>query len=107
MSANDRRMEILDFLLIKRRTSLSELQERFSISRSTAKRDIQELMRSYPIDPQQGGGGGIFLADGYRLGMKYFSDSQKELLDKLSETLTGDELATMQGILKTFSKPTK
>jgi len=107
MSANDRRMEILDFLLVKRRTSLAELQERFNISRSTAKRDIQELMRSYPIDPQQGGGGGIFLADGYRLGMKYLSDTQKELLEKLSETLSGEELATIQSILKTFSNPIK
>lgn len=105
MSVNERRMEILDFLLECRRTSISEIQRRFNISRCTAIRDIQELTRSYPIDAQRGVGGGISIKDGYRLGMKYLSEPQRELLEKLSETLSGEELATMQSILKTFSNP--
>lgn len=105
MTANERRMEILNELLEQRVTTLSKLQMRFDISRSTAKRDIQELSCSYPIITTQGGGGGIRMADGYRLGMKYMTSTQTALLEKLSEALTGEELLTMHSILKTFSNP--
>ena len=103
MAVNERRMEILEFLVVHRVTTLSELQIRFNISRSTAKRDIQELTRSYPIESCQGGGGGIFLAEWYRFGKKYLTEAQENLLKKLSENLTGEELALMNDIIETFS----
>lgn len=49
--------------------------------------------------------GGIRIANGFRLGMKYLTVEQSELLEKLSSELTGVELATMQEILKTFKRP--
>ena len=55
----------------------------------------------------KGGGGGVRVMDGYYIGMKYLNSGQAALLEKLSETLSGDELLTMQSILKTFSKPIK
>ena len=45
--------------------------------------------------------------DGYYIGMKYLNSGQAALLEKLFETLSGDELLMMQSILKTFSKPIK
>ena len=68
---------------------------------STMRRDILIRSCSYPITTFQGGGGGIKIAEGYRLGMKY----QKALLERLSESLSGEELVTMHSILKTFSNP--
>ena len=62
------------------------------------------LSCSYPIDTQQGGGGGIFIADGYRLGMKYLTEEQLTLLEKLSKMLCGEELTVMNSIIKTFRK---
>ena len=62
---------------------------------------------SYPITTFQGGGGGIKIAEGYRLGMKYMTSKQKALLERLSESLSGEELVTMHSILKTFSNPVK
>lgn len=106
VTVNERRMKILDVLLQKRQVRLAELQLEFNISKSTAKRDVQELMLSHPIVTSPGKyGGGVRIMDGYRLGMKYLTEKQTALLKKLSENLSGDDLLTMQGILKTFSKP--
>lgn len=107
MTVNERRMKILDVLLQKRQVKLAELQLQFNISRSTAKRDVQELMLSHPIVTFPGKyGGGIRVMDGYRLGMKYMSDAQTALLERLLESLTGDERTLMVEIVQTFRKPT-
>ena len=107
MTVNERRMKILDVLLQKRQVKLAELQLQFNISRSTAKRDVQELMLSHPIVTFPGKyGGGIRVMDGYRLGMKYMSDVQTALLERLLENLTGDERTLMTEIVQTFRKPT-
>ncbi len=42
---------------------------------------------------------------GYRLGMKYLTDEQCNLLEKLSESLVGEDLVLMKAILKTFRRP--
>ena len=104
-STTERRQLVLEYLLNHRFTTLSTLCMEFGVSMSTMRRDILILSCSYPITTIQGGGGGIRIADGYRLGMKYMTSKQTFLLEKLSELLSGDELVTMQGILKTFSNP--
>ena len=104
-NTTERRQEILEYVCQVRHTNLATIMQRFGISRATAIRDIQLLSCSYPIDTQQGGGGGIYIADGFRLGMKYLTDEQITLLEKLSYGLMGDELSTMKQILKTFKKP--
>ena len=37
--------------------------------------------------------------------MKYLSEKQSNLLEKLAVGLTGEDLATMQSILKKFKEP--
>ena len=39
--------------------------------------------------------------------MKYITSKQKALLERLFESLSGEELVTMHSILKTFSNPVK
>ena len=63
------------------------------------------LSCSYPIETQQGGGGGIFIAEGYRLGMKYLTEEQASLLERISETLSGEDLLIVKSIIKTFRRP--
>ena len=48
-------------------------------------------------------GGGVRVADGYYLGRKYLKPDQQELLKRLSENLTGEDLATMNSILSEFA----
>lgn len=104
-NTSERRQMILEYLLEHRETTRFELSNHFNVSLRTIERDILILSCSYPIITIQGGGGGIKIADGYRLGMKYLSESQAALLEQLSETLSGKELEIMQSILKIFSKP--
>ena len=104
-NTSERRQMILEYLLEHRETTRFELSNHFNVSLRTIERDIMILSCSYPIITIQGGGGGIKIADGYRLGMKYLSESQAALLEQLSETLSGKDLEIMQSILKMFSKP--
>ena len=104
-NTSERRQMILEYLLEHRETTRFELFNHFNVSLRTIERDILILSCSYPIITIQGGGGGIKIADGYRLGMKYLSESQAALLEQLSETLSGKDLEIMQSILKIFSKP--
>ena len=101
----ERRQLVLEYLLDQRHTTLDALCKEFEVSMGTMRRDILILSCSYPITTFQGGGGGIKIAEGYRLGMKYMTSKQKALLERFSESLSGEELVTVHSILKTFSNP--
>lgn len=108
MTANERRMEILDVLLCRRKVTISELQNEFCISRSTAKRDIIELSCSYPITTVPGVGGGIRIAEGYYLGRKYLSAEQEDLLERLSGTLAKCDLTSVRiSVTKKSRRPSR
>lgn len=104
-STTDRRQAILEYLIDNRRTTRTDLADRFGVSTRTIERDILVLSCSYPIDTQQGGGGGIFIAEGYRLGRKYLTCDQLKLLEKLSANLSEEELVIMESIIKVFKYP--
>lgn len=103
-STTDRRQMILEHLLDNRHATRKELAEKFGVSTRTIERDVIVLSCSYPIDTQQGVGGGIFIAEGYRLGMRCLTEEQARLLEKLSKNLIGCELDIMNSILKTFNR---
>ena len=104
-SALERRQEILEVLCERRRESVENLATEFGVNERTIRRDIEYMTLSYPIYTVPGKGGGVYVSDGYRLGKKYLTDKQAELLEELSKGLTGNELAVMQSILKTFNEP--
>ena len=106
-NTTERRQLILEYLIENHRTTRDILSNQFHVSARTIERDVLILSCSYPIITIQGCGGGIQIAEGYRLGMKYLTEPQRALLVRLSETLTGEDVATMQSILKTFSKHRK
>lgn len=106
-STTERRQSILEVLCLRRFDTIDHLADEFGVSRRTIRYDLEVLQCSYPIETVKGGGGGIRVMDGYYIGMKYLNSGQAALLEKLSETLSGDELLMMQSILKTFSKPIK
>jgi len=82
----DRMLGILTMLLQNNRISAPTLAEKFEVSRRTISRDIDSLCQArIPIVTQQGGNGGISIAEGYRL-------------DK--SVLTTNELSSMIAALK-------
>ena len=61
---------------------------------------------TYPIYTQHGRGGGVFIVDGFKLGMKYLTDKQLALLNKVALLLTEeDDTITIQSIIVTFKNP--
>lgn len=104
-SAAERRVAILEYLCECRQTTRERLATEFGVSNRTIERDLLVLSCSYPIYTVQGTGGGIFIDEDYRLGKKYLTDTEAALLEQLADKLTGDELGTMQAILKKFKQP--
>ena len=102
-STAERRQMILQ-ALCERRSELAEnLAVEFGVTTRTIYSDIEILAYSYPIYTVQGVGGGIRIMDGFRLGMKYLTDKQYEILYQISERLDGEEKVVVSGILKTFA----
>ncbi len=106
-ATTERRQLLLETLCQRRSDTISNLANEFGVCRRTIERDLLLLSCSYPIVTSKGGAGGVKVDDKFRLGMKYLNEPQRILLEKLSETLSGEEFATMQSILKTFSNPIK
>ena len=106
MTPNERREEILNVLCQRRKDTVQNLANEFGVSVRTIKYDIDILTLAYPIEAIRGRyGGGIRIADGYYVGRKYLRPSQQELLKKLSEQLSGDDLAVMNSIFSDFALP--
>ena len=104
-STTERRQQILEFISDNRAVSLQSIMDEFSISRATAKRDVQILSCSYPIYTQQGGDGGVRARDGWYLSHRYLRDDQEALLRSLLTELDPDNQAVIQQILIAFAKP--
>ncbi len=104
-SAVDRRQSLLELMCERRHETIDNLAFEFEVDRRTIRRDIEVLSISYPIYTTKGTGGGVHVVDGYRLGRKYLSETESDLLEKLASKLTGDDFATMQSILKKFKEP--
>jgi predicted DNA-binding transcriptional regulator YafY len=64
----DRLLGIVTILMQRDRVTAPELAERFEVSRRTIQRDIEAIcMAGIPVVTSQGGGGGISIAEGYKL----------------------------------------
>ena len=103
--ATDRQQLIIEQLSDRRSATVPELMAQFNVSRCTILRDIEILSCSYPIFTQQGGGGGIRVADGWYIGRRYLHRDQEALLRELLPGLQPEDQKTMQRILDAFAKP--
>lgn len=106
-NTTERRQLILETLCKRRYEKIENLATEFEVSRRTITYDLQILSCSYPIYSMTGTYGGVYMADGFRLGMKYLTDKQYEILYQISERLDGEERIVVLGILKTFAYPKK
>ena len=104
MKATERRQALLEYLCEVRRTTITNIQEEFNVSRSTAKRDVFELSLSYPVNAQQGNNGGVYLSDDYYLGKSYLSKEQQELLESLADKVSQADKIILDSIIKKFGK---
>ena len=103
MNYAERREAILEVLCIRRHDTYRNLAFEFQVSRETIRQDIAVLMCSYPIETVHGRYGGVKIADGLYLYRKKLTARQAALLVKLSAQLAGDDLATIDSILRQFA----
>ena len=104
MTPSERRQAILNVLCKRRQDTVENLAHEFCVSVRTIKYDIEELTLAHPIETVRGRyGGGVKVAEGYYLGRKYLKPNQQELLKKLSEQLSGNDLEVMNSILRDFA----
>lgn len=104
MSPSERRSAILEALCARRQDTTENLAREFGVTDRTIRSDILELSCSYPVETVRGRyGGGVKVADWYRLNRKALSPEQAALLKKLAPSLQGDDLAIMNSIISQFA----
>jgi predicted DNA-binding transcriptional regulator YafY len=83
---------------------MANLAFEFGVSIRTIKKDIDILSLSYSIETiRDRYGGGVKVADGYYLNRKYLKHKQQELLERLRRSLSSNDLAVINSILKDFA----
>ena len=102
-SPSERRQELLEVLCRRRHDTYDNLAFEFKVSRRTIRRDVAILMCSYPIETSRGYGGGVSVADGYYLYRRTLNKKQVALLIRLRVQLEGDDLDTLNSILRLFA----
>lgn len=104
MSANDRRIEIMEVLCLRRQETMSNLALEFGVSIGTIRNDIDRLSLSYRLETLRGRyGGGVRVMDGFYMNRKYLKPKQKDLLERLRTNLSGNDRTIMTTILKDFA----
>ena len=77
----DRLIGILSVLLQEEKVSAPELAERFEVSRRTINRDIDDLLYAgIPIRTAQGTGGGISIAEGYKMDRTILTSKDMQMI---------------------------
>lgn len=73
----DRLIGIITLLLQQDKITAPELAERFEVSRRTINRDIEDISKAgIPLITTQGYGGGISIADGYKIEKSFFTEEE-------------------------------
>ena len=104
MGANERRQKIMETLCHRRQEIMANLAFEFGVSVRTIRNDIDILSLSYPLETVRGRyGGGVRVMDGFYMNRKYLKPEQRDLLVRLSQNLSGKDLAVMNGILQEFA----
>lgn len=85
--ANERRMEIMRILELRRTVTMQSLADDFRVARQTIYNDILILTRSYPIETVQGRNGHVKLEDGYVLGKHILTEKVQQILLRIIPTL--------------------
>lgn len=99
----DRLIGIITILMQKDKVTAPELAKRFEVSRRTINRDIEDICKAgIPIVTTQGSGGGISIADNYKIDKSLFT------VDELQAVFTGlkgiDSVSNTSYLTKTIEK---
>lgn len=104
MGPNERRLAIMETLCQRRHETMENLAFKFGVSIRTIRNDIDHLSLSYPLETVRGRyGGGVRVMDGFYMNRKCLNPKQKDLLERLRTSLSGNDLTIMNSIFKDFA----
>ena len=89
MNTADRRAEIINILLVRRRITAKELADEFNVTVRTIQNDIQALSLGFPIYTKQGGDGGIFVGENYKPNLNTLTPLELKVLQEMYEMEEG------------------
>ena len=103
MSRAERRKAILDVLCVRRQDTIANLAAEFDVSTRTIKLDIQDLMRSYPIETIRGCYGGVKVMDWYHPMQRKLNHERMALLIRLAKGLNQEDCIVLNSIITQFA----
>lgn len=99
----DRLLAIITILLQKEKVTAPELAKRLEVSRRTISRDIDDIcMAGIPVVTKQGGDGGIYIAEGYKLDKSILT--REELQDIITGLNSLDSISNSSNIERLLDK---
>lgn len=105
MTASERRQEIMNILVNRRRATASALAEEFGVTKRTILSDILELSLQYPLETEPGRYGGVKLADWFRPSRRVLAPEQIDAVRKAAQFLEGPDRQALLSILTQFTAP--
>ena len=102
MNTADRRTEIINILIIRRRTTARELADEFGVTTRTIQKDIQALSPGYPIYTKQGGDGGIFIGEDYKPYVNILSADELKTLREIYGQAQGSQKKILLQIIHKY-----
>ncbi len=104
MKLAERREAEMEILCRKKQVTYRELAQEFGVSRETIRKDILDLMCSYPIETVRGRyGGGVKILPGFSIQPKTLNREQVAFLEGMRSRVTSDELEVLSSILDQFT----
>ena len=100
----ERRIRILNLLMLHKQATIRELKEEFQVSKNTIVRDIEFISSIAPIYTKQGNGGGIYILPEYRSYKNYLTDDEENFLYSLISKISNEEKRILCGIITKFTK---
>jgi len=91
LCVSERRMRILNFLMMQKQATIRELKNEFHVSKNTIVRDIEFISCIALIYTKQGNGGGIYILPEYRSYKKYLTDAEENFLYSLMPLVSNKE----------------
>lgn len=110
MKASDRQREIVQILSHERHTTIPQLMQRLDASRSTIKRDLDDIYASGDAHfySENGQYGGIYAEEGWYASEKFLSPAQEKAINHYLEGRpTKEDKEALASILVSFGVPKK
>ena len=104
LSVTERRLKILEYLIIKKQTTRYELSREFNVSVYTIGRDVIYLSSIAPVYTLQGNGGGICILPQYSGYKIYLTDEEEKCLERVMNIVQSSDKYILKRIITKFSR---